>query len=90
MEELVGLSVDELLSHYRPPPHLLLDGSHIWVDHQMINHLPGNRRHVRRFIGEHINLIPEEGDEREFLFGSTILTIAVGPPLGTLTQSLTP
>jgi hypothetical protein len=39
------------------------------VDLQMVlNHLPRDPRHLRRFPCEHVGICLEEGDEREFLF----------------------
>jgi hypothetical protein len=32
------------------------------------NHLPGDPRHLRWLPSKHVNIISEEGDEREFLF----------------------
>jgi hypothetical protein len=47
----------------------LLDRSGVRVDPQMmLNHLPRDPRHLRWLPGKHINISPEEGDEREFLF----------------------
>jgi hypothetical protein len=47
----------------------LLDRSGIGVDLQMVlNHLPRDPRHLRWLPGKHIDISPEEGDEREFLF----------------------
>jgi hypothetical protein len=51
----------------------LLDRSGIRVDLQMVlNHLPRDPRHLRRLPGKHVNISPEEGDEREFLFAVQI------------------
>jgi hypothetical protein len=51
----------------------LLDQSGIRVDLQMVlNHLPRDPRHLRRLPGKHVNISPEEGDEREFLFAVQI------------------
>jgi hypothetical protein len=48
----------------------LLDRSGVGVDLRMeLNHLPRDQRHLRRLPGKHIDISPEEGDEREFLFG---------------------
>jgi hypothetical protein len=43
------------------------------VDLQMVlNHLHGDSGHLRRFPGEHVDICPEEGDERAFLFLSQV------------------
>jgi hypothetical protein len=34
----------------------------------VLNHLPGDPRHLRRFPCEHVSICLEEGDECEFLF----------------------
>jgi hypothetical protein len=57
------LSLNELLSGP------LLYRSSVGVDLQMmLNHLPRDPKHLRRLPGKHIDVSPEEGDEREFLF----------------------
>jgi hypothetical protein len=57
------------------------------VDLQMmLNHLPRDPGHLSRFPGEHINICPEEGDERAFLFLFQIPTDAGG--LGGLRSDL--
>jgi hypothetical protein len=38
----------------------------------VLNHLPRNLRHLRRLLGKHVDIIPEEGDERVFLFAIQI------------------
>jgi hypothetical protein len=38
----------------------------------VLNHLPGDPRHLRRLPSEHVGICLEEGDEREFLFFSQI------------------
>jgi hypothetical protein len=38
----------------------------------MLNHLPRDPRHLRRLPGKHIDVSPEEGDEREILFAVQI------------------
>jgi hypothetical protein len=51
----------------------LLDRSSIGVDLQMVlNHLPRDPRHLRWLPGKHVDISPEEGDEREFLFAVQI------------------
>jgi hypothetical protein len=38
----------------------------------VLNHLPWDPRHLRRLPGKHVDISPEEGDEREFLFAVQI------------------
>jgi hypothetical protein len=38
----------------------------------VLNHLSRDLRHLRRLPGKHIDISPEEGDEREFLFAVQI------------------
>jgi hypothetical protein len=50
-------------------PRLLTHRFGIRVDLQMVlDHLPGDPRHLRRFPCEHVGICLEEGDERDFLF----------------------
>jgi hypothetical protein len=64
-------------------PHRLGVG----VDLQMVlNHLPGYPGHLRRFLGEHVDICPEEGDECAFLFLSQVTPDAGG--LGGLCSNL--
>jgi hypothetical protein len=45
----------------------------------VLNHLPGDPRHLRRLPSEYVGICPEEGDEREFLFLSQFSRDAGGP-----------
>jgi hypothetical protein len=48
---------------------LLTHWPSVGVDLQVVlDHLPGNPRHLRRFPCEHVGICLEEGDKREFLF----------------------
>jgi hypothetical protein len=38
----------------------------------VLNNLPRDPRHLRWFLGKHVNISPEEGDEHEFLFSIQI------------------
>jgi hypothetical protein len=73
VEQLFDLFTDEVL-----PLNILLSGprlerSGVGVDLQMLlNHLPRDPRHLRWLPGKHIDIILEEGDEREFLFAIQI------------------
>jgi hypothetical protein len=61
--------MDEVLPLNRLSPRLLTHRFGVRVDLQMVlNHFPGDPRHLRRFLCENIDICPEEGDEREFLF----------------------
>jgi hypothetical protein len=69
MKQLLKLLLDKILPLYGLLPGLLLDRPSIRVDLQMVlNHLPGDPRHLRWLPGIHVDISPEEGDEREFLF----------------------
>jgi hypothetical protein len=39
----------------------------------VLNHLPRDPRYLRWLPGKHIDISPEEGDEREFLFAIQII-----------------
>jgi hypothetical protein len=61
--------MDEVLLLNGLSPRLLTHLFSIRVDLQMVlNHLPRDSRHLRRFPSENVDICPEEGDEREFLF----------------------
>jgi hypothetical protein len=69
VEELADLLSDEVLSLHGLLPWLLSYRLGVWADLQMVlNHFPGDPRHLRRFPGEHVYICPEESDERVFLF----------------------
>jgi hypothetical protein len=38
----------------------------------VLHHLPRDPRHLRRLPDKHIDISPEEGDEREYLFAVQI------------------
>jgi hypothetical protein len=44
----------------------------------VLDHLPGDPRHLRRLPCEHVGICLEEGDEREFLFFAQITHNASG------------
>jgi hypothetical protein len=50
----------------------------------VLNHLPMDPRYLRRLSGKHVDISPEEGDEREFLF-----TVQITQDTGSL-SSLSP
>jgi hypothetical protein len=69
IEQLFDFFTDKVLSLNRLLLRPLLDRSSIGVDLQMVlNHLPRDPRHLQRLPGKHVDIIPEEGDEREFIF----------------------
>jgi hypothetical protein len=87
LQQLADLFTNEILLLDGLLPWLLLHRPGMGVDLQMVlNHLPGDPEHLRRFPGEHVNICPEEGDERAFLFLSQIPTNAGG--LGGLRSNL--
>ena len=67
--ELINLEVDEVLPLDGLLADFLLDRSGARKDLQsMLNHIPWDPRHVGRLPGKHVDVSPEECDEREFLF----------------------
>jgi hypothetical protein len=69
IKQLPDLLTDEVLPLNGLSPRLLTHRFGVRVDLQMVlNHLPGDPRHLRRFPCENIDICPEEGDEHEFLF----------------------
>jgi hypothetical protein len=69
VKQLFNLFSDKVLPLYGLLLGLLLDWSGVRVDLQMVlNHLPGDPRHLQRLLGKHAYISLEEGDEREFLF----------------------
>jgi hypothetical protein len=73
IERLIDLFTNEVLPLNGLLSRPLLDQSSIGVDLQMmLNHLPRDRGHLRRLTGKHVDINPEEGDEREFRFAVQI------------------
>jgi hypothetical protein len=69
MKPASDLLMDEVLLLNGLSLRLLTHRLGVRVDLQMVlNHLPGDPRHLRRFPYENVDICPEEGDEREFLF----------------------
>jgi hypothetical protein len=69
IKQLLNLLSDKILPLNGLLLGLLLDWPGVRVDLQMVlNHLPGDPRHLRRLPGKHVHISPKEGDEREFLF----------------------
>src|SRR3954464_10081828 len=63
------LFCDELLSFQSLLSDLLLDGLRMRTDTKVVlNHLPWNARDVGSLPCKHIDIRPQEGDERVFLF----------------------
>ena len=58
-----------LFSVWCKSPQSLLYWLGIVSHHEFVlNHLPGYPGHVGRLPSEHVSIVAEEGDEREFLF----------------------
>jgi hypothetical protein len=73
VEQLFDFFTDEVLPLNGLLSGLLLDRSGVGVDLQMVlNHLPRDPRHLLWLPGEHVDISPEEGAEREFLFAVQI------------------
>jgi hypothetical protein len=69
IKQLLDLLTDEVLPLNRQSARFLTHRFGVKVDLQMVlNHLPGDPRHLRRFPCENVDICLEEGDEREFLF----------------------
>jgi hypothetical protein len=69
VQQLPDLLTDEILPLNGLSPRLLTHRFGVRVDLQMLlDHLPGDPRHLRRFPCEYIGICLEEGDERDFLF----------------------
>ena len=67
--QLPDLFCDELLPFQSLLPDLLLDGSRMRTNNKMVlNHLPGNTGDVGCLPRKHVDIRPQEGDERAFLF----------------------
>jgi hypothetical protein len=80
IKQLPDLLTDEVLSLNGLFLRLLTHRFSVKVDIQMVlNHLLRDPRHLRRFPCENIDICPEEGDEREFLFLLQISHDAGGP-----------
>src|SRR3954466_9366143 len=66
----LDLFCDELLALHRLLPDSLLDGPRVRTDGEVVlNHFPGNAGDVRWLPGKHIDIRPQESNERAFLFG---------------------
>ena len=60
---------NEILSFQSLLSDLLLDGPRMRADNKVVlNHLPGNTGDVGSLPCKHIDIRPQEGDERVFLF----------------------
>jgi hypothetical protein len=68
-QQLPDLLTDEILPLNGLSPRLLTRRFGVRVDLPMVlDHLPGDPRHLRRFPREYVGICLEEGDERDFLF----------------------
>jgi hypothetical protein len=69
VKQLPDLLANEVLPLNGLSSRLLTHWFGFRVDLQMmLNHLPRDPRHLRRFPCKNVDICPEEGDEREFLF----------------------
>jgi hypothetical protein len=69
IQQLPDLLTDEILSLNGLSLRLLTHRFGVKVDLQMVlDHLPGDPRHLQRFPCEYVGICLEEGDERDFLF----------------------
>jgi hypothetical protein len=67
--QLPDLLTDEILSLNGLSLRLLTNQFGVRVDlHMVLDHLPGDPMHLRRFLCEYVGICLEEGDERDFLF----------------------
>src|SRR4051812_2145228 len=68
--QLLDLFCNELLALHCLLPDSLLDGPRVRTDGEVVlNHFPGNAGDVRWLPGKHIDIRPQESNERAFLFG---------------------
>jgi hypothetical protein len=68
-QQLPDLLTDEILPLNGLSPRLLAHRFGVRVDLQMVlDHLPGDPRHLRWFPCEYVGICLEEGDEHGFLF----------------------
>ena len=69
--KLLDFLGNEMLSLQGLFPNLLFDGSGMRADSKVVlNYLPMNTEDVRWLLGKHIDILPQEGNERAFLFVS--------------------
>ena len=67
--QLLDLLCNELLTLYCLLPNSLLDGPCVRADGKVVlNYFPGNTGDVRWLPCKHINIRPQESNERAFLF----------------------
>ena len=67
--KFLDLLGNKLLSLQCLLPDLLLDGSGMWADSKVVlDYLPGNTGDIRWLPSKHIDIHPQEGNERAFLF----------------------
>ena len=73
VKELADLLPDELLALRRLPPDLLLHRAGVRAHRQvMLDHLPRDPGHIGRLPCKHVDVSPEEGDKRAFLFAAQV------------------
>jgi hypothetical protein len=87
VQQLPDLLTDEVLPLNGLSLRLLTHRFGVRVDLQMVlDHLPGDPKHLRRLPREHVCICLEEGDEREFLFFLQITRNASGLGESTLSR----
>jgi hypothetical protein len=87
VEQLLEFFMDKVLLLNGLLLGLLLHQPGVGVDLQMVlNPLPRDPWHLRWLPGKHINIIPEQGDKREFLFVAQVPRNAGG--LGSIRADL--
>jgi hypothetical protein len=68
-QQFPDLLTDEIMPLNGLSLRLLTHRFGVRVDlHMVLDHLPGDPRHLRRFPCEYVGICLEEGDERDFLF----------------------
>ena len=87
--QLPDLLDDELLSFQSLLSDLLLDKPCMGADIKMVlNHHLGNTEDVGCFPCKHVNIRPQEGDERVFLFAVLELMVKTPPVQSSLTDTV--
>lgn len=73
VKELVDISGHERVPLCKVRLQLLPNGSCIRAEYEvMLNHLSRDPWYVRRFLSKHVDMLLEESDKHEFLFGPKV------------------
>ena len=68
--QLLDFLCDEFLALHCLFPDFLLDGPRMRTDGKMVlDYFPGNTGDIRRLPCKHVDIRPQESNERAFLFG---------------------